>query len=461
MIYPIILCGGTGTRLWPSSRQTFPKQFAPVFGDISPFQALLGLFSGIGFNAPVITTRTEFRFMAEDQARETGVWDARFLLEPEGRGTAASVLTAALTIEDDPDAVILIAPVVHFAGEPETFRSAIRDAEARVRKGAVVRFFDRVSEPTANRAKIVEELVAEGDSRGAGVLTRTGHGTEAEGQAIGMTMLRRADLLAAFDALAPELLKPCRKAVDQAKVDQGIVSFARGDYQRIPEAGFEEDIVSGMKGALAMPVGGACSTLEDWESVWRVMDRDENGVCQDGGALAVDCRDSLLRCDEQGMQILGVGLTNVVAVAMRDAVLVADRDHLAKIPGALDKLAARKTPHAREYPRYHRPWGWYESLIARDRFQVKRIMVKPGGVLSLQSHVHRSEHWIVVGGTARVTIDDEVKLVPENGSVYIPLGATHRMANPGKVPMYLIEVQTGTYLGEDDIVRYEDIYDRC
>jgi mannose-1-phosphate guanylyltransferase/mannose-6-phosphate isomerase len=458
MITPIILCGGAGTRLWPSSRQTFPKQFAPLFGTLSPYQSLLGVFSESGFDAPLVTTRTEFRFLAEDQAHEMGVWDARFLLEPEGRGTAASVLAAALAIEGDPDAVVLIAPIVHFAGEPETVRAALRDAEARVRKGAVVRFFEGVSEPRSTSAQIVEELVAGSEARGADILTRT---DPVKGHAIGMTMMRRSDLLAAFEAQAPEMLKRCRKAVEQAKVDGGILVPEKADYRAIADMSFEDDVVSGMKGALKMPVGVACSTLEDWDSVWQVLERDENGVCEEGGALAIDCRDSLLRCDEQGMQILGVGLSNVVAVAMRDAVLVADRDHLAKIPGALDKLETRKTPHAREHPRYHRPWGWYESLIARDRFQVKRIMVKPGGVLSLQSHVHRSEHWIVVGGTAKVTIDDEVKLVPENGSVYIPLGARHRMANPGKVPMYLIEVQTGTYLGEDDIERYEDIYDRC
>lgn len=461
MVHPIILCGGTGIRLWPSSRETFPKQFAPIMGDRSPYQNMLELFSGSGFDAPVVATQKDFRFLAEDQAGEVGVWDARINLEPDCRGTAASVLCAALTVEDDPDALILVSPIVHYAGDAEAFQTAIHNAEARVRKGAVIRFLDGITQPQISSAKILEEMVAEPRSGGVSALPEREDDEDPHGQALGMTLMRRADLLAAFEDRAPKMLKICRKAVEQGKTEANTLTYGAVDFAEIPNHSFEGDILKSVKGALQMPLGGPCTGLEDWSSVWSVMDQDQNGVSAHGGALAVDCRDSMLRCEESAMQVLGIGLTNVVAVAMRDAVLVADRDHLAKIPGALEKLEARKTPHAREYPRYHRPWGWYESLIARDRFQVKRIMVKPGGVLSLQSHVHRSEHWIVVGGTAKVTVDDEVKLVPENGSVYIPLGATHRMANPGKVPMYLIEVQTGTYLGEDDIERYEDIYDRC
>ncbi len=459
MVHPIILCGGTGDSLWPSARETFPKQFAPILGDQSPYQNMLGLFSGDGFDAPVVTTDQEFRFLAEDQAGEVGVWDARFALEPAGGNSAASVLAAALMIEDDPDAVVLVSPMVHFAGDPEDFQAAIRKAEARARKGAVVRFLDGIVEPKVSSTEILEEMVAA--PRGLAATPLTESDRDAPQNMLGMILMRRADLLAAFEAQAPGMLKPCRKAVENGTTDGNTLTYATTDYAQIPKRDFKSEILAGIRGALAMPLGGPCNDLEDWASVWRVTDRDHDGVSEYGGALAVDCRNSMLRSDESATQILGVGLDNIVAVVARDAVLVADRDHLAKIPGALDRLAARKTTQAREYPRYHRPWGWYESLIARDRFQVKRIMVKPGGVLSLQSHVHRSEHWIVVGGTAEVTVNKDVTLVPENGSVYIPLGATHRMANPGKVPMYLIEVQTGTYLGEDDIVRYEDIYNRC
>ncbi len=328
-------------------------------GERSPFQDMLELLSGAGFDAPIVTTHEDFRYLAEDQARDVGVRDARFLLEPKSHGTGASVLTAALTIEDDPDAVILVAPILHFEGDPDAFKPAMRDAEARVRKGAIVRFHDGVSETRVSSARILEEMVAEPVAANLDVVTSAGEPTGKVGRPIGMTLIRRKDLLALFETQAPKLLKSCRKAVELASSGSGCLKFQWDETDKIPNASFEEDFVSCMKGTLSM-------------------------------------------------QMLGVGPAGIVAVSMRDAVLIANRDHIAKIPGALEKLEARKTCQAREYPRNHRRWGWYESLIARDRFQVKRNMVKPG-----------------------------------------------------KVPMYLIEVQTGNYLGEDDTERYEDVYARC
>ena len=210
----------------------------------------------------------------------------------------------------------------------------------------------------------------------------------------------------------------------------------------------------------AVPFSGGWSDLGSWDALWRASDPDSDGNATAGPVTLVDCRDSYLRSEEDTIRLVGLGLDGVVAVAMRDAVLVADKSRAQEVKTVVAALQAAKVDQSDDYPRFHRPWGWYETLCLGTRFQVKRIMVKPGGILSLQSHHHRSEHWIVVEGTAEVTIGDTVKLVSENQSVYIPLGEKHRMANPGKLPMYLIEVQTGAYLAEDDIVRYEDIYNR-
>ena len=210
----------------------------------------------------------------------------------------------------------------------------------------------------------------------------------------------------------------------------------------------------------AVPVDAGWSDLGSWSTLYDVSPSDDDGVARDGTVTSIDCEDTLLRSEDDNIHLVGLGLKNIVAVAMRDAVLVADKSRAQDVKNVVTALRIKNVAQADDYPRFYRPWGWYETLCMADRFQVKRIMVKPGGVLSLQSHVHRSEHWVVVKGTAKVTLGEDVRLLGENESVYIPLGTVHRMENPGKVGMYLIEVQTGSYLGEDDIIRYEDVYDR-
>lgn len=460
-IHPIILCGGTGSRLWPSSRRTFPKQFAPLLGDRTPYQDMLTRLAGEGFAAPVVATHEDFRFLAADQAQDVGIWDASVLVEPESRETAAAVLAAVLKTSDDPDALFLIAPVAHFAGSGDAFRAAILESAEPASAGTGVVFTATAVADQRFEASPVAQLAGL-SSQGVSVISQSVPSEAGIECCTGMVLMRRADLIAAFETHAPELFAPCGEAVSEGVSELGFFRYEARAYSGIPERSFAADILDRCKGTVTRSLGAPSTDISDWGSLWHLMPRDETGTATFGEATAVDCCDSLLRTEEGGaIRLLGVGLENVVAVAMRDAVLVADRRRLDMIPGALERLSKGQVIQAAEYPRYHRPWGWYESLISGDRFQVKRIMVKPGGVLSLQSHVHRSEYWTVVQGTAEVTVDDETKLVPEAGSVHIPLGATHRMANPGKVPMFLIEVQTGRYLGEDDIKRYEDIYDRC
>ena len=276
----------------------------------------------------------------------------------------------------------------------------------------------------------------------------------------GLFMGRVADIIAAFEAHAPDLVTPVRMAVEKAECDLGFTRLEEGSFAEARAISVDYAIAEKAERVVAVPLDCGWSDLGSWEALWEAAGPDAQGNAGAGNITALDCENTYLRSEDDGLALVGLGLKDVVAVAMRDAVLVADKSRSQDVKKVVETLRAAGAAQADDYPRFHRPWGWYETLCLGDRFQVKRIMVKPGGVLSLQSHRHRSEHWVVVAGTAEVTVGDEVKLVTENESVYIPLGATHRMANPGKVEMYLIEVQTGSYLGEDDIVRYEDVYDR-
>lgn len=267
-------------------------------------------------------------------------------------------------------------------------------------------------------------------------------------------------ILAAFAAHAPGLIAPVRAAVDQGKPDLGFLRLDPEAWSTAEDISIDYAVMERSENLSVVPYAAGWSDLGGWDAVWRETSQDTRGVALSGHATAIDCDNTLLRSEDDSLEVVGIGLKNIVTIAMPDAVLVADASRAQDVKDAVAALKKKKAKQATMFPKDHRPWGWFESLVIGERFQVKRIHVHPGAALSLQSHHHRSEHWIVVEGTAKVTVDDEVKLISENQSVYIPLGAIHRMENPGKVPMVLIEVQTGTYLGEDDIIRYEDVYAR-
>ena len=267
-------------------------------------------------------------------------------------------------------------------------------------------------------------------------------------------------ILAAFHAHAPGLIEPAEDAVTDARTDLGFLRLDVSAWKKIEDISIDYAVMEKAANLSVVPYAAGWSDLGGWEAVWREAQQDARGVATSGHATAIDCDNTLLRSEDDSLEIVGIGLNNIVAIAMKDAVLVADASRSQDVKLAVSALKAKQAKQATMFPKDHRPWGWFESLVTGDRFQVKRIMVHPGAALSLQSHHHRSEHWIVVEGTAKVTIDDTVKLVSENQSVYIPLGSVHRMENPGKVPMVLIEVQTGSYFGEDDIIRYQDVYAR-
>ena len=469
MIQPVILCGGSGTRLWPSSRKAYPKQFTPLLGERSLYQETLRRFSGEGFAAPLVMTGEAFRFMAGEQAQAIGLMDARVVIEPAARDTGPAILTAALMFEDAPDTLMLVAPSDHVIGDVPAFLETVRRGAEAATPGTLVTFGVTPDRPETGYGYL--EL-AHPPVDGTAVPLRsfrekpdaaTAQGFLEAGTYLwnaGLFLFRAADVIAAFERHASDLLEPCRAAIAKGKDDLGFLRLDAEAYEHARAISFDYAVMEHAKTVAAVPLAGAWSDLGSWDALWQAREPDADGLATDGPVTAIDCTDSYLRSEEGSVHLVGLGLEGVVAVAMRDAVLVASKSRAQDVKAVVSALRAAKVGQADDYPRFHRPWGWYETLCLGTRFQVKRIMVRPGGVLSLQSHMHRSEHWVVVEGTAEVTLGEEVKLVTENQGVYIPLGTVHRMANRGRLPMYLIEVQTGAYLGEDDIVRYEDVYDR-
>ncbi len=469
MITPILLCGGSGTRLWPLSRKGYPKQFTDVVGDSSLFQASAQRFAGPGFADPIVVTGHDFRFIVIEQLDEIGVRPASVLIEPDGRNTAPAAIVAALTaMKADPDACILLVPSDHAVPNPEAFRAVVEQALVAANEGQIVTFGIAPS-----RAETGYGWLEAGPETHPGVhkLTRfiekpdanraeTLFADPANLWNAGVFLSRADTLVAAFEAHAPQILQTVSASLDAGKADLGFMRPDAKLWGTVPEDSIDYAVMEKADNVSVVRFDGLWSDLGSWESVWQESPQDDAGNACSSNTIALNCENSLLRSENNQIELVGIGLKNMVAVAMRDAVMVADMSDSQNVKQAVRVLKERNAKQAEQFPVDHRPWGWFETLILSERFQVKRIHVHPGAALSLQSHHHRSEHWIVVAGTARITVNDEVTLLTENESVYVPLGAVHRMENPGKVPMVLIEVQTGAYLGEDDIIRYEDVYAR-
>ena len=476
-IHPVLLCGGSGTRLWPLSRKSFPTQFSALTGDESLFQASARRFATTGFGGPLVVTGSDFRFIVTEQLGDIGVTPAAVIIEPQGRNTAAAVLAAALALEaSHPGALMLVAPSDHVIPDDAAFRRTVQAAVPAALAGQLVAFGIRpdraetgygwleLTSPTppdfgpdvAPLAQPLGRFVEKPDAATAAAMLAGGrHLWNA-----GIFLFTTTDLIAAFIAHAPDTMSGVNLAFAGSERDLGFTRLAPAPWARLPDISIDYAVMEKAANLSVVPFGGVWSDLGGWEAVWRDGHPDAKGVVTHGPAVAIDCTDSLLRSEAGSLRLVGIGLHNIVAIAMPDAVLIVDKDRAQDVKLAVNHLKAAKAPQAETFPRDHRPWGWYESLVVGNRFQVKRIVVHPGAALSLQSHHHRAEHWIVVEGTAKVTVDQDVRLVTENQSVYIPLGAVHRLENPGKVNMVLIEVQTGSYLGEDDITRYEDVYAR-
>jgi mannose-1-phosphate guanylyltransferase/mannose-6-phosphate isomerase len=392
------------------------------------------------------------------------------LIEPAPRNTAPAILAAALKLQaQGQDALMLVLPSDHVIPDAPAFRAAVEGARPAALEGRIVTFGIRPTRPDTGYGYLRLADAAAGDglqplaafvekpdaARAAQMIADGRHLWNA-----GIFLFTAGALVQAFAQHAPDLLEGTRAAVAAARADLTFTRLDATAWDRLPDISIDYAIMEKAQNLAVMPFAGRWSDLGGWEAVWQESGPDAAGNVLSAGATALDCRDTLLRSEDEGLQLVGIGLEGIVAIAMPDAVLIARKGQSHGVKEAVAALKAQGVRQMTAFPRDFRPWGWYESLARGPRFQVKRIVVHAGAALSLQSHVHRAEHWTVVEGTARVTVDGEVRLLTENQSVYIPLGAVHRLENPGKLPMVLIEVQTGSYLGEDDIIRYEDIYAR-
>ena len=473
IIHPVLLCGGSGTRLWPLSRKSYPKQFVKILDEESLFQSSARRLLGESFAAPTVVTGSDFRFMVAEQLVAIDIEPQIILIEPIARNTAAAVCAAAVALDaKNGDSLMLVSPSDHVITDVERFRETVETAIPTAEEGQIVTFgirpdraetgygwlelSSKLSDDFAAVAQPLSSFVEKPEAEAAEALLSGGmHLWNA-----GIFLFSTTCILTSFEQFAPQTLTEVRNAFGAAEADLGFMRLPVEPWSRLEDISIDNAIMEHASNLSVVPYGGYWSDLGDWQAIWREGDPDSFGVVADGPSTALDCRNALLLATSETQELVAMGLNDIIAVAMPDAVLVAHKDRAQDVKTAVAKLKAKDAAQAENLPRDYRPWGWYESIALGPRFQVKRIVVNPGGALSLQSHNHRSEHWIVVEGTAKVTIDDDVKIVNENQSVYIPLGAIHRMENPSKLPLTLIEVQTGSYFGEDDITRYEDVYAR-
>ena len=473
MITPVLLAGGSGTRLWPLSRKSYPKQFVSLVGEGTPFQASARRMSGPGYGPPLVLTNADFRFVVGEQLTAIGVEPEAILIEPEGRNTGPAVLAAALWLDRSgagENALMLVAPSDHLVPDAEAFRGAVELGVPAAEAGKLVTFgiapdhaetgygYLELAEVVDGEPHVMDLLrfVEKPDREAAEAMVAGGrHLWNA-----GIFLFSVKAIIDAYMRHAPDLVEPVARSIEGGRPDLDFHRLDPESWNVADDISIDYAVMERADNLAVVPFAAGWSDLGGWDAIWRESNPDAEGVALSGNATAIDCHNTLLRSEDKGLEVVGLGLENIVAVAMNDAVLVADIGRSQDVKTAVAALKDKGVRQATDFPLDHRPWGWFESLVLAERFQVKRIVVKPGAALSLQSHHHRAEHWIVVSGTAEVTVDKKVQLLTENQSVYIPLGAIHRMANPGKVPMVLIEVQTGAYLGEDDIIRYEDVYAR-
>ena len=442
-------------------------------GDKSLFQSSALRLSGTGFGRPAVVTGSDFRFMVVEQLAAIEIAPRDILIEPSARNTAAAICAAAIALEaKEGVTLMLVAPSDHVIPDADGFRATVQAALPAALDGQIVTFgirperaetgygwLELTSKPSDDFTPVAQPLssfVEKPNAEAAEALIEGGMHLWNSG----IFLFSTATILKAFEQHAPETLSCVRSAFKNAEADLGFTRLAAEPWSQLQDISIDYAVMERAPNLSVVPYGGTWSDLGDWLAIWREGDADETGVVTSGPSTALDCKNTLLQATNETQELVAMGLEDIIAVAMPDAVLVAHKDRAQDVKIAVNKLKQKGVAQAETLPRDYRPWGWYESIALGPRFQVKRIVVNPRAALSLQSHNHRSEHWIVVEGTAKVTVDDEVKIVTENQSVYIPLGAVHRMENPGKLPLTLIEVQTGSYFGEDDIVRYEDVYSR-
>lgn len=469
-IIPVILSGGSGTRLWPVSRESFPKQLWPLTSARTLVQETALRAHGAGFAAPIVVCNEEHRFLMAEQLRAAGITNARLLLEPVGRNSAPAVAAAALlAAEEDPDAVLWMLAADHAISDVQALYQALQAAVVAARAGYIVTFGMRPTSPETGYGYI-ERGEALHEAPGVFVVARfiekpgaaDAISLVSDGRHLwnsGMFVFRARTLLEELETHAPEVLSAVRRSVEARRTDLDFIRLGEAAFKSCASISLDYAVAERTRRAAVVPADIGWSDVGSWSALWELGAQDTAGNVSVGDVILENARNCYVRSD--GMLAAVVGLSDAVLVVTEDAVLAMHRDDAQDVKKVVDRLKSQNRHEAIAHNRVHRPWGFYECLILGERFQVKRIVVTPGQRLSLQKHYHRAEHWVVVKGTARVTRDDDEVMVRENESIYLPLGCVHRLLNPGKIPLELIEVQSGAYLGEDDIVRLEDTYGRA
>jgi mannose-1-phosphate guanylyltransferase/mannose-6-phosphate isomerase len=467
-LIPVIMCGGAGTRLWPVSRESMPKQFVPLVEERSTFQQVLGrIRDETIFDRPIVITNSDFRFIAAEQMRECAI-EGDIVLEPIRRDSAMAVAVAAvLAGARDPASIVIVLAADHVVRDQGAFAQACSEAVAAAGEGRIVTFGVNPTFPATNYGYIrpgarlsggtalaVESFVEKPDAATAGRYIAERYLWNS-----GNFVFRADVMLGEIERFEPDIAKAAQAAVGGMTKDLDFLRLAAEPFARAPKISIDYAVMERTERAAVVPVDCGWSDVGSWSAVWDVLGHDADGNSTTGPSVFVDSRNSLVHADEAILTAV-VGLDNVVVVTTPDAVLVTSRDKAEQVKGLVEQLKAQNREQAVRHLRVYRPWGYYQAIDNGSRYQVKRIVVKPNAMLSLQKHSHRSEHWVVVRGTAEVTIGSEILTVHENESTYIPIGSVHRLANPGKIPLELIEVQVGSYLGEDDIVRLTDQYGR-
>lgn len=468
LIIPVIMCGGAGTRLWPLSRESLAKQFVPLLGSLSTFQQTLARVAAPDlFARPIVITAADSRFIVAEQARAMNA-QADIVLEPMRRDSAAAVAVAAeLAARRAPDAVLLVLAADHVIAPVDAFHQACRAALPAARAGRLVTFGVVPEGPATSygyirpgatladgAARAVEAFVEKPDAATAARYVADGYLWNSG------NFIFRADVMNEEIArFAPDIAEAAREAVSAMGVDLDFLRLAEAPFARAPKTSIDYAVMERTTRAAVVPAAFGWSDVGSWEAVWKISQRDDASNALSGQVEVMDTENCLVRSEDSILTAV-VGCRDLVVVVTADAVLVTTRERAEQVKTLVERLRARNVAAAVAHRRIYRPWGYYQGVDAADRYQVKRIVVKPGSMLSLQKHLHRSEHWVVVKGSAEVTVDGKVATVNENESVYIPIGGVHRLANRGKIPLELIEVQVGSYLGEDDIVRLEDVYRR-
>ena len=476
-LVPVILCGGTGTRLWPLSRATYPKQYWPLAGsgeDTLLQQTQLRLRGLEALAPPLLICNEDHRFIVAEQMRQIGVDPAAIVLEPMGRNTAPAVAVAALQASaggDDP--LLLVLAADHAIRDASRFRATVEAGRAAAEAGQLVTFGIVPTAPETGYGYIeaAEALKNDGhDAIGVPVPIQrfvekpdraTAEGFLASGRFTwnsGMFLFRASAILAELERHAPQVVSACRNALEREATDLEFLRLEREAFADCPSIAIDVAVMEKTDRGTVLPLAAGWSDVGSWSALWETADHDEDGNVLRGRVISEDSRNCYLRSEHR--LVVGLGVENLVVVETDDVVLVAQRDRAQDVKTIVGLLERSGAPESKAHRRIYRPWGSYDGITEGDRWQVKKIVVNPGACLSLQMHHHRAEHWIVVKGTALVEKDGMQELVGENQSTYIPLGAKHRLSNPGKIPVEMIEVQSGPYLGEDDIVRFEDRYGR-